>query len=320
MTASLDTRRPYVPAPSPLSPDPRAVGTLLAGAAALSWTGILVALAGTDAATASFWRCALALVVLGPLAWREARRHGRPDAGMVGWAALAGVLLGTDFLLWTRSVLDAGAGIANVVLSVQVVALPLLAWLVSGTRVPRRQLLAAPVLLAGIALAGGVLGSAGDTPAPVRGAVLGALAGLAYAGYLFLQRAGARRSAVHVFTPVAVATASAAVTTGLAGVATTGIAVSLPAPTWMWLALLAVTGQVVAWVLIGRGSAGLAPGTTAALLLVHPVLSVVLGVVVLGESPTVAQLAGSALVVATVWAATRAPLPRRRPAVAPAVG
>ncbi|MDN5920143.1 MAG: DMT family transporter, partial [Pseudonocardia sp.] len=288
-------------------PGTRPVLTVLAGATVLSGTGVLVRLADVGAVTASFWRCVLALAVLVPLAVGEIRRHGRPGAGIVGWAALSGVLLGTDFLLWTQSVLDAGAGIANVVLSVQVVAFPLLAWVVAGTSVPRRQLLAAPVLLAGIALAGGILGGDAAMPAPVRGAVLGAVAGLAYAGYLFLNRDSARRSPAHLVTPVCVATVTAALTTGVAGVATTGIAVSMPPRAWMWLAVLAVTGQVVAWVLISRGSWGLAPAATAALLLVHPVLSVVLGMLVLDERPTAVQLGGSAIVVLTVWVATRTP-------------
>lgn len=318
---STATRAPDVPVTVPAPPrDTRPALTVLAGAAVLSSTGVLVRLAEVGAATASFWRCVLALVALVPLAAWEVRRHGRPEVGLLGWAALSGVLLGTDFLLWTQSVLDAGAGIANVVLNVQVVAFPLLAWALAGRgaraaeRPSRRQLVAAPVLLAGIALAGGALGGgSGDMPAPVRGALLGALAGLAYAGYLHLNRDGARRSPAHVVTPVCVATAAAAVTTGVVGAATTGISVSLPAASWAWLVLLALAGQVVAWVLISRGSAGLAPGTTASLLLVHPVLSVASGMVVLGERPTAVQLAGSALVVVTVWAATRVPRPRAAP-------
>ncbi len=93
-------------------------------------------------------------------------------------------------------------------------------------------------------------------------------------------------------------------TTGIVGGATQGIAVSLPASSWFWLAVLAVAGQVVAWILITRGSAGLPPGTAAALLLAQPVLAVVLGAVVMGERPTVWQLAGCVLVVLTVAAAT----------------
>lgn len=280
---------------------------LLAGAATLASTGVLVRLADVGAATASFWRCVIALGVLLPLAAWEARRFGLPGSRQVCWGLAGGVLLGADFLLWTQSVLDAGSGIANVVLNIQVIAFPLLALLVAGTAMSRRQVLAAPVLLAGIALAGGVLGGDTTMPSPVRGAALGAAAGLAYAGYLYLSRSSARAASRHVVTPVAAATVAAAVTTGVVGGATQGIAVDLPASSWFWLAVLALAGQVVAWVLITRGSAGLAPGTAGALLLVQPVLAVLLGAVVMGERPTVWQLAGCLLVVVTVAVATRGP-------------
>ena len=295
---------PAVRATAPGATDPRAVGSLLAGAAVLAWTGILVALAGTDPASASFWRCVLALLVLGPWALAESRRHGVIPPRAVGWALVSGVLLGADFLFWTRSVLDAGAGIANVVLNVQVIALPLIAWLAGGDRVPRRLLLAAPVLLGGIALAGGLLAAGAGGPEPVRGAVLGTLAGIAYAGFLHLNRQTSRRYPRHLVTPVCLATVGAALTSGVVGVAGGGIAVALPAQTWAWLIVLALAGQVVSWVLIGRGTAGMAAGTGAALLLVHPVLSVLLGMLVLGERPTGWQAAGCALVVVTVaWVA-----------------
>ncbi|GAA1379026.1 DMT family transporter [Pseudonocardia kongjuensis] len=297
---------------SPPTPtDPRAVGALLAGAAVLAWTGILVALTGADPATASFWRCVLALVVLVPWALAEYRRHGPVTVAAAGWALLSGVLLGADFLLWTRAVLDAGSGIANVVLNVQVLALPLIAFLVAGERMARTQLLAAPVLLGGILLAGGVLGAGAGGPAPVRGAVLGTLAGIAYAGFLYLNRQVSRRNPRHLVTPVALATVGAAVTCGLVGVGGAGIAFDLPAASWAWLILLALAGQVVAWVLIGRGTAGMAPGTAGALLLVHPVLSVLLGMLVLDERPTAWQLAGCALVVVTVAAVARPARPAR---------
>lgn len=298
------TTSPSLPAVAHRPLDPAAVGSLLAGAALLAWTGILVALAGTDPATASFWRCLLALAVLAPWALAECRRHGAVPAGVAGWSLLAGVFLGADFLLWTRAVLDAGAGIANVVLNVQVLALPLIARVVSGERVPRRLLLAAPVLLGGIALAGGVLGAGIGGPAPVLGAVLGTLAGVAYSGFLFLNRSASRRTPRHLVTPVAVADVGAAVTCGVAGTLTGGIAIDLSATTWAWLIVLALAGQVLALVLVGRGTAGLAPGTGAALLLAHPVLSVLLGMLVLGERPTVAQTVGCLLVVVTVaWVA-----------------
>lgn len=285
--------------------DPNSAGLLLAGAAVLAWTGILVALAGTDPATASFWRCVLALLVLGPWALAEHRRLGGVSLPVAGWALLSGVFLGADFLLWTQAVLDAGAGVANVVLNVQVLALPLIAWAVVGERMPRRLVLAAPVLLGGIALAGGALGAGAGGPEPVRGAVLGTLAGIAYAGFLHLNRSSSRRHPRHLVTPVTLATVGAGITTGAVGLLGNGIEVALPAQTWAWLIVLALAGQVVSWVLIGRGAAGLTSGTAGALLLIHPVLSVLLGMLVLGETLTAWQAAGCLLVVATVGWITR---------------
>ncbi len=109
------------------SPMRSSARTLLAGAVTLASTGVLVRLADVGAATASFWRCIIALVVLLPLAAWEAHRFGRPGVRQIGWGLAGGALLGADFLLWTQSVLDAGSGIANVVLNVQVIAFPLLA-------------------------------------------------------------------------------------------------------------------------------------------------------------------------------------------------
>ncbi|MFP5021251.1 DMT family transporter [Pseudonocardia phyllosphaerae] len=284
--------------------DLQSAGSLLMGAAVLSWTGILVALADTGAATASFWRCALALVVLVPWAVAEYRRHGAVSLRYVGRALLSGLFLGADFLLWTRAVLESGAGIANVVLNVQVVALPLIAWAVAREKIAPRLLLAAPLLLGGIALAGGALGAGVSGPDPVHGALLGTLAGVAYSGFLYLNRTAAQQQPRHMVTPVMLATVAAGVVSGVAGLLTGGIEVSLPAHSWAWLIVLALTGQVVSWLLIGRGSAGLPSGTASALLLAHPVLSVVFGMIVLGEQLNVWQVLGCVVVVGTVaWVA-----------------
>ena len=69
-----------------------------------------------------------------------------------------GALLGVDMTLWAESVRSVGAGVSTVVVNVQVVILPLLAFLVLGERVRRTFVLAVPVMLVGVALAGGLIG------------------------------------------------------------------------------------------------------------------------------------------------------------------
>lgn len=282
---------------------------VMGGAACTAASGAFVKLSGTDAGTAAFLRCALALLVLVPFAVREYRRTGGRARRLLLLDVAAGALLGVDFVLWSACVLNLGASIAAVLLNVQVVVFPLLARLVSGAPLPGRFLLAVPVMLSGVALASGVVGGSGGGGDPVTGVLCGVASGVAYAGYLFLTRlAGDRR---HRVQPVCVSTAAAAAAAGVLGGAWTGISLPHTPAAWGWLAALALVGQVLAWLLIAAALPRLAPNVGAALLLLQPVLAVLVGVVALAERPTLWQTGGSALVIVAVWYATR--VPRRAP-------
>lgn len=284
------------------------------GAASMSASAVLISLAGVDSATAAFYRCALALLALGPFVVRELRRHGRLAADLSGSALLSGVFLGADFLVWNISIGDVGAGVATVLVNLQVVLFPVLMAVLGGIPLARRFLVALPILVAGVALAGGVVGEeVGGVVGggnPIRGTLLALAAAVAYSGYLFLNRRCGQRAPAHLVTPVFLATAAAATTAGTAGLLTTGIAVDLPATSWLWLVLLALFSQAISWILVARGLPRIAPAWASTLLLLQPVGAVLLAVVVLGEVPTAPQLGGCGLVLATVWLLARRQGPR----------
>ncbi|NKT26302.1 EamA family transporter [Rhodococcus hoagii] len=76
------------------------------------------------------------------------------------------------------------------------------------------------------------------------------------------------------------------------------------APGWAafgWLAALAVSAQVLGWMLLGRSLPRLAPEVGATLLLLQPVLAIAAAMALLGERPSTLQLVGCATVVATAW-------------------
>lgn len=283
---------------------------IVAAAGLLSLSAVLVKLARADATTIAFLRCAVALIALVPLAVRECRKHGRLDAPLLGWALVAGAFLGLDYAMYTASILDVGAGVATVLNNVQVIVFPVLARLFSGTRIPPRFLVLCPIMLAGMALVGGILAHDPQVTHQLRGTVLGLVSGAAYAGYLHLNRRSGQRSANHLVTPLCVASGSAALVTGLVGAATTGTDLDLAASSWLWIALVALIGQVVPFLLLARASPRVAPNTAATLLLLQPVLSLVLGVLLLSETPVTSQLLGCAVVIVAVWFANRTP--RRR--------
>ncbi|MEV0665465.1 DMT family transporter [Actinomadura luteofluorescens] len=280
--------------------DPRLL--VIAGAAFLSVSAILLRLSGVSSGTAAFFRCALALPVLAPLARWERRRAGpRRRAGV---DVLARLLLGTDFVLWGASIESVGAGIASVLVNVQVVVVPLLALAVFGERPSRAFGPVVPVMAAGVALAGGLGGHGAGGSDPVRGSLFGVGAGVAYAGYLFLTRV-AGRGQDHRAQPVLLSTLGVGAAALAIGGPWQGVDLAPGWPALGWLAALALTGQVCGWVLIGAALPRLGADVAGALLLLQPVLAVALGAVILGERPALAQLAGCGLVVTAIWLAGR---------------
>ncbi|MBR8740398.1 DMT family transporter [Nocardiopsis sp. MG754419] len=279
------------------------------GSGCTSANGVFVRLSGANAGTAAFLRCALALVVLVPMALVELRRAGRRPARLLALDAAAGLLLGVDYVFWAASIHHVGAGIATVLLNVQVVVFPLLVWAFLGDRISRGFLASLPVMLVGLALAAGAVGQgtaahAGPEGDPWLGLAYGLAAGITYAGYLFLSRLAGGRG--HTVTPVCVSTATAAVSAGLLGALWSGIdLMSLDARAWVWLSLLALTGQVLTWLLVGSALPRLSATTGAAVLVLPPVMAVLLGALVLGERATSVQLVGCALVVLAIVVAQR---------------
>ena len=281
------------------------VALVVGAALSLSLSSTFVKLSGATAGTAAFLRCAIALLALLPLAAYEWRRKGPLSRGACWGAAAAGLFLGIDYTMWTASILDVGAGISSVLINVQVVVFPLLCRLFDGSPLARRFVALMPLMLAGLALAGGVVDADTSAPHPVRGTLLATAAGVAYSGYLYLNRRSGVRGTGHVIVPVTVATAAATLATGVVGAGTGTITLALPPAAWAWLAALALLGQVLSWLLLGAATPVLAPGVAASLLLLQPVLALVFGMLILREFPTAIQLGGCAAVVVAVWLASR---------------
>ena len=78
----------------------------------------------------------------------------------------------------------------------------------------------------------------------------------------------------------------------------------------VWLVVLALTSQVLGWLLISVSLPRLPAVLTSILLMLQPVASVILGVLLLSEAPSSVQLAGVAVVLAGVAFATLAPKAR----------
>ena len=198
------------------------------GAACISSSAILVTLARADAVTTAFFRCALALPVLVPLAVVEQRRLGRRSLRSRVCAVIAGLFLAVDLVLWNHAIADVGAGVATVLGNLQILFVAAFAWLVLQERPHRRLLVMLPVVLTGVVLVSGMLGGGrGAGLQPAAGVAFGVATSAAYACYLLILRRAAGESQ-HVAGQLADATAGAAVGSLAIGLVLGGLQFALP--------------------------------------------------------------------------------------------
>lgn len=166
---------------------------------------------------------------------------------------------------------------------------------VRGERPGGRWLAATGLALAGTLL---LVGAGDRDDVDPAGLALALGAGAAYAVYVagskVLLDAGRPPDAVvaQVFGLAAVALVPVAVTAGVGPLVSWG-----GAATVLHLGLVTV---VVAYLLFGRGLAGVGVGVAGTLTLAEPATAAVLGIVVLGERPAPATAAGLALVAAGI--------------------
>jgi drug/metabolite transporter (DMT)-like permease len=285
----------------------------IAGALTIAFSAILVRLSHASPSTAAVFRCAYALPPLALLAALERRRYGPRSRNDLFLSAIAGAFFAADLICWHHAIGDVGAGLATVLGNLQVVLVGVLAWMLLRERPEARVLLAVPLVLLGVVLISGVIGHGAYGRDPARGVLFGILTGLTYAGFILVLRHG-NRDLRRPAGPLFEATAVAAVLAVLAGAVIGDVDLAPSWPGHGWLLTLALTSQVLGWLLISVSLPRLPAALTSVLLTIQPVGSVLLGVVILSESPSAAQLAGVCVVLAGIMVASLRP--RRAPVAA----
>ena len=278
-------------------------------AAAISFSAILVKASGATPSTAAIYRCLYALPVLAAFAWRERAQHAlttqtakaartEPVPGGARrpvLAAAAGVFLALDLICWHHSIEDLGAGLATVLGNLQIVFLPLIAWVVLSERPGRRMLVTLPLALIGVLLISGVFEHGAYGRDPSAGGLFGLLTGVTYSVCLLLLRAGSRGPR-NTAEPLFLATLTASACAILIGLAL-GEAQLVPSwPSAGWLVTLALGSQVLGWLLITRALPLLPAAVTSVVLTIQPVGSMCLAVLIFGERPSMLQLFGLLLI------------------------
>jgi drug/metabolite transporter (DMT)-like permease len=212
-------------------------------------------------------------------------------------------MLAADLVLWLRSVDEIGAGLATVLGNVQLV------FVIFASAVLWKEPLSTPLLAgvaamtAGVVLIAGVLGGHAYGADPGAGALLAVAAGVLYGGYIMLVRRASTGSA-SIF-PLAHATLSAALTALIIGLCFGGLDLPPPASAQGWLLATALSGQVLAWLLLTVPAGRLPASATSLILTLQPIAGIVAGVLFLAERPAASQLLGVVILIAGFAVAIR---------------
>lgn len=293
----------------PDAPARRATGLLLAlaGATAFSGKAIIVKLAyrhGVDAVTLIMLRMLLALPLFLALAWWAGR--GRAPLDARDWRVVIGLGFSGYYL---ASFLDfAGlqyisASLERLILYLNPTLVMLLGWVLFRRRVTRGQLAAFAVSYLGILVVfGAELRLEGADVLLGSALVLGSA--LSYAVYLVYSGQEVQRLGSLRLTGLATSVACLLCIVQYLVLRPVGTALALPAAVW-WLSVLnavACTFAPVLMVMMAIERVGAAVTSQAGL--VGPVVTILLGVLLLDEPLTAWVVVGTALVLAGVtWLA-----------------
>ena len=285
---------------------------VLSGAVLIAFSGILYRKSHVSPVTGAFWRCLWAVPFLWPLVVWEDRRLGPRPKALRRAAWLGGAFFAADLILWHYSIEKVGAGLATVLGNTQVVLVGLLAWALFRERLSRNALLAIPVAMLGIALISGAFEKGAYGSDPKLGAIFGVLTGIAYSGFLLSLRRGSGDRG-RVAGPLFDATLATVVFIVPIGLILGDLDFTPSLPATVWLLVLALSSQVVGWLLITVSLGRLPTALTSVLLTLQPLLAVIFAALLVNERPSPLQLVGAAailagLLIASVGRGQRRPL------------
>ncbi len=291
-----------------------ALSAVAVGVLAVSAAAIFIRLAEAPALAVAFWRNALGVLVLLPIALyrRDVFPQGR--ALLVGVAS--GVALGAHFGFWISS-LDYTSVAASVVLvCTQPVFVAVLAYFVFGERTSQLSFFGILVALAGtvVIASDGSVGSA-----TFFGNTLAVIGAITVAVYVLIGRS-LRTTGVGVLPYSIVVYASASATLAPAALYAGAPLWGYSGETWFWLWAVTLGPQILGHTVLNWALRYVEASIVSGTILAEPVVSALLAWLVLSEKTTLATLLGGSVVLLGLFLLLRgysAPRDKSEPPVEP---
>jgi drug/metabolite transporter (DMT)-like permease len=278
------------------------------GGVVVSFAPILYAISNANPLTGAFFRMVYALPFLLMIIWfRGAEDSRSTNTRLI--AIIAGFAFSLDFLAYHSTVDWIGTGIGTLIGNSQVIIVTLMSWWLFGERPNLSILISLPIVMFGLCLISGIWDDEPYGSYPLRGVIAGVFTAIFYSAFLIIYRFANRELAP---------------ATNLQFDSTVGCALGLlilsflplksihvdpidfepTMPVHGWLLLLAILSQVVGWLAIAYSLPRLPAAYTSFAILLQPTLTIVWGIVLLSESPSIQQAIGMFLILGSIIGVT----------------
>ncbi len=284
----------------------KTMGIAMLGGVVVSFAPILYALSDANPLTGAFFRMAYAIPFLLLIIWfRKAKDPRTINTRLI--AVIAGFAFSLDFLAYHSTVDWIGTGIGTLIGNSQVIIVTLMSWWLFGERPNLSILISLPIVMIGLVLISGVLDDDPYGEYPVRGVVAGVFTAIFYSAFLIIYRFANKElaPAVNLQFDSTVGCAIGLLILSflpLQSIYVEPIDFEPKFPTHGWLLALAFLSQVTGWLAIAYSLPRLPAAYTSFAILLQPTFTIIWGIILLSESPSMQQAIGMFLILGSIIA------------------
>jgi drug/metabolite transporter (DMT)-like permease len=291
------------PAAAPQQPlRSTAFGALIAGATCIALSPIWVRVSEVGPTASAFWRVALAVPLLWPLAFLNPSRSAGFSRKEAWLLAAAGFAFAGDLAFWHWSIRFTSVANSTLLANLASIFVTLVVWLLWKQRPSRTFLAGLVCALAGVGML--VRTSLDFSPGALFGDVLGVVTAMFYAWYL-LSVKGVRDRGTGTLRLMAVTTTITAALLLPVALASGEALIPQTAVGWLKLFGLAWVSHSAGQGLIAYALAHLPAAFSSVSLLFQPVMAAIFAWLLLGEPLAALQIAGGLVVLLGIYLARR---------------